>query len=174
LTERQVSLRASGAAALSTMKPQVAGIVAVEPTKPNQRFVPRTDEWKTSWDLGVTLTWPIFDGGKARADNAAALAQAEALGHRLDDFDLALTVEVRQRLLDLESGRAALAASAEAVTAATEARRVVQERFRAGVATSTEVLDAQQELLEAELERTRLAATQRLNEAELVRTVGGR
>lgn len=174
LTERQASLRASGAASLAALRPQLGALVAVEPTRPNQRFIPKTDEWKTSWDLGVTFTWPLFDGGKARADNAAALAQAEALGHRLDDFDSALAVEVRQRLLDIESGRAALAASAEAVAAATEARRVVQERFRAGVATSTEVLDAQQELLEAELERTRLSATQRLNEAELVRTVGGR
>jgi outer membrane protein TolC len=174
LTDRQASLRAAGEASLASLRPQLGALVAVEPTRPNQRFVPKTDDWKTSFDLGVTLTWPLFDGGKARADNAVALAQAEALGHRLHDFDAALAVEVRQRLLDLESGRAALAASAEAVAAATEARRVVQERFRAGVATSTEVLDAQQELLEAELERTRLSATQRLNEAELVRTVGGR
>ena len=71
-------------------------------------------------------------------------------------------VEVRQRLLDLESSRAALAASAEAVAAATEARRVVEERFDAGVATSTDVLDAQLALLEAELERTRLPAALRL------------
>ena len=65
---------------------------------------------------------------------------------------------MRQRVLDVESGRAAIAASDEAVTAAAEARRVVEERFRAGVATSTDVLDAQVALLEAELERTRLAA----------------
>ena len=65
--------------------------------------------------------------------------------------------------------RAALAASGEAVAAATEARRVLEERFTAGVATSTDVLDADVALLEAELERTRLAAALRLSEARLVR-----
>jgi len=84
-----------------------------------------------------------------------------------------VSLEVRQRVLDMDSGRAALAASAEAVAAAAEARRVVEERFRAGVATSTDVLDAQLALLEAELEGTRLAATLRLAEARLMRAVGG-
>ena len=39
--------------------------------------------------------------------------------------------------------------------------------------TSTDVLDAQTALLEAELERTRIAATLRLNEARLLRAAGG-
>jgi hypothetical protein len=50
----------------------------------------------------------------------------------------AQSVEVRQRLLDLASNRAALEASVEAVSASTEAQRVVGERFAAGVATSTD------------------------------------
>jgi outer membrane protein TolC len=82
-------------------------------------------------------------------------------------------VELRQRRLDVEAGRAALDASAGAVTASTEARRVVEERFKAGVATSTDVLEAQSALLEAELEQTRLAAALRLSEARLVRAAGG-
>jgi hypothetical protein len=43
-----------------------------------------------------------------------------------------------------------------------------------GVATSTEVLDAQLVLLEAQLERTALAATLRLAEARLLRSVDAR
>jgi outer membrane protein TolC len=49
---------------------------------------------------------------------------------------------------------------------------VVEERFRAGVATSTEVLDAQVALLEAELERTQLNAGLRLSEARLLHVLG--
>jgi outer membrane protein TolC len=174
LTEREAALRSAGDAAMASLRPQVTALAAVEPARPNQRFVPRMDRWNTSWDLGVTVSWPLFDGGKARADRAANLAQAQALTHRLEDFDAGVAFDVRQRLLDLESGRAALAANAEAVAAATEARRVVEERFRAGVATGTEVLDAQLALIEAELERTRLTAAIRLSEADLLRAVGER
>ena len=76
-------------------------------------------------------------------------------------------------LLDLDAGRASLEAAGEAVTAATEARRVIGERFNAGVATPTDVLDAQNALLQAELERTQISATLRLGEARLLRAVGG-
>ncbi len=81
-------------------------------------------------------------------------------------------LEVRPRLLELESSRAAIVAAAESVVAATEARRVVEERFRAGVATSTEVLDAQVAQLESEVEHTRLQAALRIGEARLLRALG--
>ena len=173
LTIRADSARETGAASAAALKPQIGVAAGFEESRPNARIVPRVNEWRSSWEAGVSVSWQLFDGGKSKADRAAATAQAVALERRRDDFDAMLGVELRQRRLDVESGRAALEASAEAVAASTEARRVVEERFKAGVATSTDVLDAQTSLLEAELERTRLAATLRLNEARLLRAAGG-
>jgi outer membrane protein TolC len=81
-------------------------------------------------------------------------------------------VDVQQRLEEIEAGRAAIAAADEGVAASEEAHRVLRERYAAGVATSTEVLDAGVALLEAELERTRLQASLRVSEARLRRAVG--
>src|SRR5688572_31178958 len=53
-------------------------------------------------------------------------------------------------------------AANDAVRSAGEARRVVMDRFGAGVATSTDVLIAQVQLLESELVRTDRKST-RLN-----------
>ena len=171
-TARQSAFRSAAQAAMAATRPQVAAIAALEPSRPNGRFVPRQDEWRTSWDVGVTVTWSLWDGGRARADRAVADAQVRALGHRLEEFDDRVAVEVQTRLFDIEAGRAAIAASGEAVAAATEAHRVLQERYAAGVATSTDVLDAQVALLDAALERTRLQAALRLSEARLRRAVG--
>ena len=60
----------------------------------------------------------------------------------------------------------------DAVRSAAEARRVVTDRFGAGVATSTDVLVAQVALLQAELARTRALAGVRLAEARLERALG--
>jgi outer membrane protein TolC len=174
LLDRVTAANASADAAAAARSPQINGIAAVEPSSPNVRFFPRTDQWRVSWDLGVTLTWPIWDAGRSRAEQAAALAQADAIRHRVREFDDIVAVEVRDRVMAIATGREALAASDQAVTAAGEARRVIEERFAAGVATSTEVLDAQLALLEAELERTELLAALRLAEARLQRTVEAR
>jgi outer membrane protein TolC len=160
-------------AALANTRPYLAGTVAVEPSRPNMRFLPPVDAWKTSWLAGINVTWPLFDSGKSKAESAALSAQATAIDARKTEFENLVSLEVRQRLLEVESSRAAIVAAAESVAAAAEARRVVEERFRAGVATSTEVLDAQVSQLESEVEHTRLQAALRIGEARLLRVLGG-
>jgi outer membrane protein TolC len=83
-----------------------------------------------------------------------------------------VALDVRQRRLGVEAARAAVAAAADGVRSATEARRVVGERFAAGVATSTDVLEAQVALLQAELDRTRALAGVKVAEARLARALG--
>jgi len=159
-------------AALAGRRPILAVGAGVDYARPNPRIFPRLGEFRESWDASVNLSWLLWDGGRTGADIAEATASQRAIAERLADLDSALDVEVRQRWLDVASSRAAVAAAADAVSAATEARRVVGERFASGVATSTDVLDAQVALLQAELDRTQVLANVRLAEARLNRAVG--
>jgi len=162
--------RRSAAAAGSL--PNVAVVGGFDYSRPNPRIFPRADRWDESWDIGVNVSWSLWDGGRTKAETAEAAASAEAVRQRLAEFDSVLAAEVRQRLLEIESGRAAVAAADESIRSAEEARRVVSERFKAGVLTHTEVLDAQLALLQAELDRTRAMAGVRLSEARLARALG--
>ncbi len=159
-------------AALRGRRPSLAVAAGLDYARPNQRIFPLTSRWEDSWDAGVRLTWPLWDGGRVSADVAEALAAATAVRRRLEDFDAYTALEARQRTLELESSRAAVEAADEGVRSATEARRVTAERYAVGVATNTEVLDAQNALLQAELDRTRTLAGVRLAEARLVRAAG--
>lgn len=159
-------------AAAAGTRPTVAVGGGWDYARPNPRIFPREEAWRTSWDASINVSWPLLDGGRARSEIAEATASSRALQERLADFDLALAVEVRQRLTDVTSTRAAVSAAEDAVRSATEARRVVGDRFNAGVATSTDVLDAQVVLLQAELDRTQAVANARLADARLARTVG--
>ena len=140
--------------------------------RPNPRIFPREEAWHSSWDAGVNVSWPLFDGGRVRSEVAEAAAAARAVEERLADVDASLGVELRQRLAEVESSRAAVDAATDAVRSATEARRVLAERFAAGVAISTDVLDAQVALLQAELDRTQAIASARLADARLARALG--
>ena len=172
LEKRVAAARERGTAALAGRKPTIGVGGGVDYARPNPRIFPREGAWKSSWDAGVNVNWPIFDGGKARSEAAEADAAARALVERLADVDASLALEVRQRLAEVESSRAAVDAAGDAVRSATEARRVLGERFAAGVATSTDVLDAQVVLLQAELDRTQAIANAHLADARLSRALG--
>jgi outer membrane protein TolC len=159
-------------AAAAGLKPILAVGAGFDYAKPNPRIFPRTNEWHTSWDVGVNFSWPLWDGGRVKADVAEAAANQRAVGQRLAEFDTVLGFEVRQRQLDVQSARESIRAANDEVTSAAEARRVIAERFRAGLVTTTEVLDAQQALLVAQFDRTRALAGARLAEARLDRALG--
>ncbi len=154
------------------MRPQVSVVAGYDYARRNPRIFPRVGEWNDSWDLSVNATWSLWDGGRTRAERAEAAALASAVRARVGDFDRQLAFEVTERSLDLDSSRAAIDVANAGVRAAVEARRVVGDRFTAGVATSTEVLDAQTDLIQAELSLTRALANVRLAEARLERAIG--
>ena len=165
LTERE-------SAAAAGRKPTLLSAGGYDVARPNPRIFPLQAEWKPSWDVGVSVSWPIFDGGRVRAEIAEASANRRASEERLKDVDAAIDVEVRQRAADLASAEASVTATEIEVKSAAEARRVLAERFSAGVATNTDVLDAQVALLQAELDRTRALASAQLAAARLERAVG--
>ncbi len=160
------------AAVAAGLRPTIALVAGFDYARPNTRIFPRVGAWNDSWDVGVNVAWPLWDGGRIKAEVAEVAASRRALSERLAEFDAVLDFEVLQRRLDLTSARASIRAATDEVASAAEARRVVSERFKAGLVSSTEVLDAQQELLAAQFDRTRVLASARLAEARLDRAVG--
>jgi outer membrane protein len=160
------------AAASAGSLPVLSAIAGYDMARPNPRIFPIQERWKPSWDIGVNVRWSLFDGGRVRAETAEAAANRRAIEARLRDFDAGLEVEARQRMAELESAAAAIEAAGVGFRAATEARRVIAERFRAGVATNTDVLTAETALLQAELDLTRARANGELAGARLMRSLG--
>lgn len=172
LADRIEAARARADAARAAALPQVGLAGGYDYARPNPRIFPRAAAWEDSWDVSVNVSWPLWDGGRNRAVRAEATAGVAAAEARSRDFDRQLTFEVRQRMLEVDQARAAIAAAEVGLRAAEEAFRVVGERFQAGVATSTDVLDAETAALQAALDRTRALAGARLAAARLERAVG--
>jgi outer membrane protein TolC len=160
-------VRAAGAG----NKPTVAVLGGFDFANPNPKIFPREQSWQSSWDVGVNLSWTLFDSGRTRAEAAEARAAVTAVEERLKDLDTIVAAEVRQRVLDLRSGLAAVRTADDGIRSAAEARRVLGERLAVGVATATDVLVAQAQLLAAELARARALANVRLSEARLQRAL---
>lgn len=172
LEQRVVSSEERATAVQATKVPQIGVAGGYDYARPNPRIFPRTGEWKPSFDASVNVSWTLWDGGRRNAEYGEARANAAALKNRLEDFDRQVGFEVRSRSLELASSREGVTAAEEEARAAADAERVVGERYKAGVATSTDVLDAQVARLQAELDRARAIANVRLAEARLERAIG--
>ena len=159
-------------AASAARLPQIAVMGGYDYARPNPRIFPRIGEWRDSWDVSVNVSWTLWDGGRRHAEQAEAAAGVRAATARVAELDRQTAFEVRQRRLEVDSSRAAIAAAADGVRSAAEARRVLGERFNSGVATSSELLDAEIVLLQAELDRTRALAAARMADARLIRALG--
>lgn len=174
---RALAARASAASAAVGVErgarlPQLALSGGYTLANPNREIVPPTADWKDTWDVGVGLSWSVFDGGRRSAGEARARAQADAAAAQLRELDRAIRLEVTQRALELRTAEARLAVSSRSVESAQENRRVAADRYREGVIPSSELLDAEVAQERAALSRTEALAALRLAAAALERAVG--
>lgn len=152
--------------------PQLALSGGYTYANPNRDIVPPTADWADTWDVGVGLSWSVFDGGRRSAGEARARAQADAARELLRELDLGIRLEITQRVLELRTAGARLAVAERSVESAAESRRVAGERYREGVIPSSELLDAEVAHERAALARTEALAALRLAAAGLDRAAG--
>lgn len=92
------------------------------------------------------LRIPIFQGGKIRGDILQADALLKRRQSELEDLRGRIDYEIRSAFLDLQSASDQLKVAESSVGLAQEALTQAQDRFRAGVTTNIEVVQAQEAL----------------------------
>jgi multidrug efflux system outer membrane protein len=99
--------------------------------------------------LGVSL--PVFDGGRLSGEQGVARARAEQARGQYEQTALTAMHEAADALSGLRFGRDQLAARATQVQALSSAYSMAEQRYRSGVASYLEVLDAERQLFSAQL-----------------------
>ncbi len=172
LRSRIAAGHANAAATRAGLWPQANLSAGYDYANPNPRILPLEPRWKTSWSVGAVVSLSLFDGGRTAAAAAQIDAQADALGHRLEDLERHVRLEVTQRLLELSTARQAAAVAVANLDSAHENVRVARDRYHEGVIPSSELLDAENALRRAGLDRTDALAQVRVALANLERAAG--
>ena len=95
------------------------------------------------WSIGVGLRWNLFDAGRTSSASAALAQRSSAAKHERDDLRASIELDVRRAWLTLGETRARVGVAEQAIAQADENLRVVNDRYRNGEGTNTEVLDAE-------------------------------
>jgi outer membrane protein TolC len=172
LRSREAAAGASARVARSATRPQASLQAGYDFANPNPRILPLAAQWKGTWSVGVALSLMAFDGGRASAAAAQAQAQADAIRSQREDLEARVRLDVTSRVLDVSTARAGVGLAQSALEAAQENLKVTQDRYREGLAPSSELLDAEAALWRAGLDQTATATQLRLAQAQLERAVG--
>lgn len=94
-------------------------------------------------NVGVTLTWLIFQGGLTKATVRAAEANLTSITATRDLTRLQIQLGVNTAQLAVRAAKATIGAADEAATSAHEQLRLAEQRFATGVGNIIELDDAQ-------------------------------
>lgn len=125
-----------------------------------------------SWQITAGLSWTLWQWGKRKN----AVLEKESLLIQLvqtkKTVEEGISLELKQSILNLEQAQENIPTTEKAVEQAEENLRVSQERYKAQVTTTTEVLDAQTLLAQARKNYYNALYDHHLAKAALTRAIG--
>ncbi len=125
------------------------------------------------WSLGADALQPIFEGGRNRANLAAARAAYEQSVANYRQSVLTAFQQVEDGISNLSTLSQALATQGAAVEDARRALTIANNRYIGGVTSYLDVITAQTTLLTSERLETQLLGQQMVSSVYLVKALGG-
>jgi NodT family efflux transporter outer membrane factor (OMF) lipoprotein len=125
------------------------------------------------YQFGPSLSLPIFDGGKLRANLSGKDAQYDLAVAQYNQTLVGALNQVADDLSALQSLQQQIDAQQRAQDAALQAWQLAEQRYKAGVGSYLEALSVRQQLLAAERGTAALEAQQVDLSVQLIQALGG-
>ncbi len=142
----------------------INGTYGLEGTNPN--------EGSTVFQAQASLSVPIFEGGRIRAEVAQADAVVRQRQADLTNQRAAVEAEVRNAFIDLQVANDRVALAGDNRKLAAQTLQQSQDRFSVGVADSVEVVNSQQSLASADQDSINSLFAQYVARIDLAHAMG--
>lgn len=149
--------------------PQLSLVAGYDYARPNPRIIPPKDRWEGTWDVGLALQWNLWDWLATAHQSSQAEAAVQKAAAGLELLERAIALQVFQHYATMQQARERRLVAKRGVDQAVEHHRVTNERFKQGVATSTDLLDAEIALLQAKLNATQAQVDYQIARAQVIR-----
>lgn len=130
------------------------------------------DEWAPNWMVGLTLAWPLYDGGASSAEADVARAEARANQAVTQQLRYMVAAEVKGEKIALATAHEELKAAYVAKMAAKVELRLAEGRWKEGLGSGIELADAQARLTATDADHIVAKLNQTLAWVRLRRALG--
>lgn len=121
-----------------------------------------TSQFLPSSSFAVSVSVPLFTGGRQRANEMSAQANVREAEARLHDTQQRAAVDRREAQLTVAEAEASYASSVQTEAQATRANEIAEVRYREGLASLTELGDARLDEVTARANRAQAARDMRV------------
>ncbi len=142
---------AAVAAAWGGYLPQVSLVGNVYYQKPNQRIFPTQNVFKETWDASLVVSLPIWNWGQTQSKIDEAQVQSQQAQLAEQQTADAVYLDVTQSYLNFKQARNKIGVAETTVKDAEESYRISDQKFKVGLVTNTDLMDAEVSLLQAKL-----------------------
>lgn len=125
------------------------------------------------WSIGPTISWPLFDAGKIRANIEIRGAQQEQALRLYEKSVLTGLADVESALVNYSKEQTRYHSLLEAVSANQRAMRMAEDLYTQGLVSFLNVLDAQRSVYGAESDLDQSEANLAANLVALYKALGG-
>jgi len=126
-----------------------------------------------AWSIGPSLSLPLFAGGRNRATYKRSQAAYDETVARYRQQVLVAFGEVENSLSGIHHLATQAAAQQRAVANARRAANLATDRYRSGIVSYLEVVDASRDALSAERANAQLAGQRLIAAVQLIKALGG-
>ncbi|OGU65264.1 MAG: TolC family protein [Stygiobacter sp.] len=141
-------------------------------SNPNPRFQPAKDEFNSNWDVGVTLSWDVWNWGLTSSQVSQAEQTKIQLETSLDQLKENIQIEVYSNYLNLIKTEEKVKVNKEALDQSIENYRITSEKYNTQLATSTDLIDAETLKLQAETNLKTAEVDFQIAKVKLERSLG--
>lgn len=141
---------------------------------PNARYQPPVKQFKDSWDLGVSLSWDIWNWGYTSAQVTQAEQNAIQSETSLSQANEAVELEVYSNYLTYQCSMEKVTVSSQSIDQAKENYRIINDKYNVQLATSTDLIDAETAVLQAQTNYNNALVDYELAKARLEKSIGRR
>jgi outer membrane protein TolC len=140
--------------------------------RPNQRIFPIQDVFQDTWDVGVGISFDVWNWGTTVHQTDQARAQLAQVQDGYGQLRDAAVLDVTRNYLYLGRARERITVAGQGVQQAEESYRVTNAKFKQGLGMNSDLLDAEVALLQAKTNYTQALVDFGLAGAALERAIG--
>jgi outer membrane protein TolC len=152
--------------------PELALVGRYVYAQPNQYYFLEPEVFNPNWEVGVSASWNLWEGGRRPARSRQVRASLDAASARLEEAREETLVEVTRQVLEVRRAAEAVEVADRNVRSAEEAFRVAGQQFEEGAALSADVLDAEEAYRTARSRHARAVADYAIARAALLAAEG--